>query len=56
MDTLNYAVLIIGLLGIGIFWNVISIKERKKETLVVTISLFVLGIIFYIAQNVLFPL
>lgn len=56
MDVLNYVVLVVGLLLIGLFWNFLSPKERKKETRIVTICLFILGVVVYIVQSCVWPL
>ncbi len=55
MDILNYIVLITGLIIVGIFWNVISSKERKKETRIVTSCLFVLSVVVYFLQSSIWP-
>lgn len=56
MDTVNYIILIVGLALIGVFWNIISPKERKSETRIVTVSLFVLGVLAYIIQSLAWPI
>lgn len=55
MDALNYIVLAVGMLAIGLFWNIIGPKERAKETRSVTIGIFIFGMVVYFLQSTLFP-
>ena len=50
---LNWIVLIVGLILIGLFWNKIASPDRKKETQIVTIVFLVLGIVVYFLQTTL---
>lgn len=55
MNTLNYIILIIGLIVISAIWNIIAAKNRKKGILIVTISVSILSIIVYFLQSTLWP-
>ena len=48
---LNWIVLIVGLILIGLFWNKIASPERKKATRIVTIVFLVLGIVVFFLQT-----
>lgn len=56
MNGLNYSILIIGLIIISVLWNIIAAKNRKKEILIVTISVSILSVIVYFLQSTLWPI
>lgn len=56
MNGLNYIILIIGLIIISVLWNIIAAKNRKKEILIVTISVSILSVIVYFLQSTLWPI
>lgn len=51
MSAMNYAIVIIGLLAIGLFWNAICPADRKKEMKVVSVVMLVLGTVVYYLQS-----
>lgn len=56
MNSLNYIVLVVGLILISLLWNVISNKDRKKEIRIVTISVSILSVVVYFLQSTLWPI
>jgi RsiW-degrading membrane proteinase PrsW (M82 family) len=51
MNALNYIVLIIGLILISVFWFSICPRDRKRETVFVSIGMTILGIVVYFLQS-----
>ena len=56
MNAFNYMVLIVGLILICGFWNLIGPKERRKETLIISVSLSILSIVVYFLQSTFAPI
>lgn len=56
MNSLNYIVLVVGLILISVLWNAISSKDRKKEIMIVTVSLSILSVVVYFLQSTLWPI
>jgi inner membrane protein involved in colicin E2 resistance len=54
MNALSYSILIVGLVLISFFWYIISPKDRKKETVYVSIGFVCLGILVYFLQSTFF--
>lgn len=48
---MNYAIVIIGLFLIGLFWNRICPADRKREMKIVSVVMLVLGTAVYILQS-----
>lgn len=51
MNAMNYAILAVGLFVIGLFWYKICPSDRKREMKIVTIGMWLLGMIVYFLQS-----
>ncbi len=51
MSAMNYAIVVIGLFLIGLFWNSICPADRKQEMKIVSVVMLVLGTVVYFLQS-----